>query len=74
MGVQFVIGTDFGTDSVRSIIVDTSNGEEIAAAVFYYPRWKKGWYCDASRQQFRQHPLDYAEGLEHTIKIGRAHV
>ncbi len=74
MGAQFVIGTDFGTDSVRSIIVDTSNGEEIAAAVFYYPRWKKGWYCDASRQQFRQHPMDYVEGIEHTIKTCLADV
>lgn len=65
---QFVIGTDYGTDSVRSIIVDAANGREVAASVFHYPRWKKGLYCHAASNQFRQHPLDHIEGLEHTIK------
>ena len=65
---KYVIGIDYGTDSVRSVIVDAINGNEIASSTFYYPRWKKGMYCDISRQQFRQHPLDYIEGLEHTVK------
>ncbi|MDB5210469.1 MAG: ribulokinase [Sediminibacterium sp.] len=65
---SFVIGVDFGTDSVRSIIVNAKNGEEVAASIFYYPRWKKGLYCDAENNQFRQHPSDYVEGLEFTIK------
>ncbi len=65
---SFVIGVDFGTDSVRSIIIDASNGNEIASSVFYYPRWKDGLYCNPSINQFRQHPLDYMEGLETTIK------
>src|SRR5882724_1928650 len=64
----FVIGVDYGTDSVRSIIVDTAKGEEIASAVFYYPCWKDGLYCNAALNQFRQHPLDYIQGLEQTIK------
>lgn len=64
----FVIGVDYGTDSVRSVIVDTSNGKEIASEVFYYQRWKKGLYCNTSKNQFRQHPLDYIEGLEKSIK------
>ena len=68
MNDQFVIGVDYGTDSVRSIIVNALNGKEVAASVFYYPRWKNGLYCDASQNQFRQHPLDYKEGLEYTIK------
>ncbi len=68
MNDQYVIGVDYGTDSVRSIIVNAANGNEIAEAVFYYPRWKKGLYCDALQNQFRQHPLDYTEGLEYTIK------
>jgi L-ribulokinase len=65
---QFVIGVDYGTDSVRSVIVNAGTGKELASSVFQYPRWKKGLYCDASQNQFRQHPLDYVEGLEHTIK------
>jgi len=64
----YVIGVDYGTDSVRSILVNARNGDEVAAFVFYYPRWKEGLYCDASINQFRQHPLDYIEGLEYTIK------
>ena len=68
MNDQYVIGVDYGTDSVRSILVNAVNGNEMAAAVFYYPRWKEGLYCNASLNQFRQHPLDYVEGLEYTIK------
>jgi L-ribulokinase len=64
----YVIGVDYGSDSVRTIIVNAANGQELAAAVFYYPRWKKQLYCNATANQFRQHPLDYIEGLETTIK------
>lgn len=65
---KFVIGIDFGTDSVRSVIIDTLNGNEISSTVFEYPRWKEGKYCDPGKNQFRQHPLDYIEGLEQTVK------
>jgi L-ribulokinase len=65
---NYVIGVDYGTDSVRSVLVDTANGQEISSAVFFYPRWKKGLYCNPAINQFRQHPLDYIEGLTHTIK------
>jgi L-ribulokinase len=68
MRKMYVIGVDYGTDSVRSVVIDAQNGEETASSVFYYPRWKKGLYCDAGQNQFRQHPLDYIEGLETTIK------
>jgi L-ribulokinase len=64
----YVIGVDFGTDSVRSVILDSSNGTEIASSVFHFRRWKDGLYCDPAQNQFRQHPLDYIEGLEATIK------
>ncbi len=65
---KYTIGVDYGTDSVRSVIVDTQNGKEIASTVFYYPRWKEGKFCDPANNQFRQHPLDYIEGLEITIR------
>jgi len=65
---NYVIGVDYGSDSVRSVIVDAQNGRELASSVFYYPRWQQGLYCDAPQNQFRQHPLDYIEGLEYTIK------
>src|SRR5687767_1925941 len=65
---NYVIGVDYGSDSVRTIVVDAANGNEVASSVFYYPRWKQQLYCDPSSNQFRQHPLDYIEGLEETIK------
>ena len=64
----YVIGIDYGSDSVRSLLVDAQNGNEIAASTFYYPRWKAGQYCNAQENQWRQHPLDYIEGLEKTVK------
>lgn len=68
MAKKYVIGIDYGTDSVRSVVVDTTNGEISGTAVFEYPRWKKGLYCDPAANRFRQHPLDYVEGLEETVK------
>lgn len=65
---SYVIGIDYGTDSVRSIVVNAFNGEEVASSVHYYTRWRDGLYCDPSQNQFRQHPLDYIEGLEITVK------
>ena len=65
---KYVIGLDYGTDSVRSVVVDTTDGTELSSAVFNYPRWKEGKYCEPAKNQFRQHPLDYLEGLEYTIK------
>ena len=64
----FVIGVDYGTDSVRAVIINAHNGDEISSDLFYYPRWRDGLYCNASANQFRQHPKDYLEGLEQTIK------
>jgi L-ribulokinase len=65
---SFVIGVDYGTDSVRSVLVDARTGRTVSSSVFEYPRWKKGLYCDPARNRFRQHPLDYVEGLEKTVR------
>ncbi len=64
---NYTIGVDYGTDSVRTVLVDTANGKEISHSVYYYPRWKAGKYCDPVNNRFRQHPLDYLEGIERTI-------
>lgn len=65
---KYVIGLDYGTDSVRAVLIDTENGAELASEVHMYQRWKKGMYCDPQSNRFRQHPLDHIEGLENTIK------
>lgn len=65
---NYVIGMDFGTSSVRALLSDTESGQEVAVSEFLYPRWKEGRYCDPSRNQFRQHPLDYVEGIKQVMK------
>jgi len=62
-----VIGIDFGTDSVRSVVVDATNGSVLGSGVRYYPRWAKGLYCEAAKNRFRQHPLDYLESMEASL-------
>ncbi len=65
---RYLIGLDFGTDSVRSVIVEAGNGREISTAVSDYYRWKMGLYSDPSKNQFRHHPDDYIESLTQVVK------
>jgi L-ribulokinase len=65
---KYVIGLDYGTDSVRAVLVNTKDGDCVASHVFWYPRWKAGKYCKPVENQFRQHPLDHLEGLEASVK------
>jgi L-ribulokinase len=67
MNDSFVIGLDFGTDSIRCLLVETESGEEVSSAVYPFERWKRGDYCDAVKNQYRQHPLDHIEGLKHAV-------
>lgn len=64
---KYVIGLDYGSDSCRALIVNAENGQEMATSVKYYPRWMEGKYCNPSKNQYRQHPLDYIEVLEQSI-------
>ena len=64
---KYVIGIDFGTDSVRALVVATDNGEEIASCVSLYKRWSEGKYCNPKQNQYRQHPLDYIESLTEAV-------
>lgn len=61
------IGVDFGTDSVRALVVSTATGKELGSAVSYYKRWKEGQYCNPSESRFRHHPKDYLESIEEAI-------
>ncbi len=65
---KYVIGLDFGTDSVRALIVEVETGEEVATHVSNYKRWCSGKYQDPSKNMFRHHPLDYIEALEEVIR------
>jgi len=67
MNDNYTIGIDFGTDSVRAVVVNAGSGEIAGTAVSYYRRWKAGQFCDASVSQFRQHPKDYLESVEEAV-------
>ena len=65
---NFVLGIDFGSDSVRCLVVDAADGREVSTAVRYYPRWQRGEYSSAAENRYRHHPLDYIESLEGVIR------
>lgn len=65
---NLVIGVDFGSDSVRAIVVDPRNNEVLGEDLCYYPRWQDGKYCEPKNNQFRQHPRDYTEGFESCVR------
>lgn len=64
----YVLGADFGTDSVRILLVNARTGEERAGVVRPFPRWQAGLYCDPARNRYRQHPLDHLEALTAAIR------
>ena len=65
---RLLIGIDFGSDSVRAVLIDAETGENLASHVHPYRRWSEGLYCDAAQSRFRQHPLDYLDGIEVVIR------
>ena len=69
---KLVAGVDFGSDAVRVVMVQVRDGKTMAAAAAAYPRWQQKRYCDAKRNIFRQHPLDYIESLENAFSAAMA--
>ena len=68
MDSKYVIGLDYGSDSARAIVVDAQTGQTLSTSVKHYPRWTEGKYCNPVENQYRQHPLDYIDVLETTVK------
>jgi len=68
MPAQYTIGLDYGTNSVRALIVNVANGAEVAAAVWTYAHGTQGVILSRDPNLARQHPLDYLTGAEITIK------
>lgn len=66
--MDLVVGVDFGSDSVRAIVVNTANGNQVGEGVCDYPRWMEGKYCDSTKRMFRQHPQDYIDALERSVR------
>jgi L-ribulokinase len=68
MANQYTIGLDYGTNSVRALIVNVANGAEVASAVWNYAHGTQGVILSRDPNLARQHPLDYVNGAEITIK------
>jgi L-ribulokinase len=68
MSIQYTIGLDYGTNSVRALLVNVANGREIAAAVWIYEHGTTGVILGRDPNLARQHPADYIKGAEITIK------
>ncbi|MGA2658283.1 MAG: ribulokinase [Verrucomicrobiota bacterium] len=67
---KYTIGLDYGTNSVRTVIVDAANGREVAAAVWNYANGAQGVILSRDPNLARQHPADYVKGAE--VTIGKA--
>ena len=69
MKKRFTLGLDYGTNSVRALIVDVADGSEIASSVWDYRRGDSGIILDSGDPDCaRQHPQDYLDGLEACVK------
>jgi L-ribulokinase len=66
--IHYTIGLDYGTNSVRSLIVNVANGREVASAVWNYEHGTQGVILSRDPNLARQHPADYVKGAETTIK------
>ncbi|HPY77926.1 MAG TPA: FGGY family carbohydrate kinase, partial [Anaerohalosphaeraceae bacterium] len=67
--MAYSIGLDYGTNSVRCVIVNTANGKEAGTAVYNYPSGQMGILLDRKDHNVaRQNPADYLIGLETTVK------
>jgi L-ribulokinase len=69
---RYTIGLDYGTNSVRALIVNAANGAEIASAVWNYAHGTAGVILSRDPNLARQHPADYIKGAEITIKAALA--
>ena len=67
--MAYTIGLDYGTNSVRCVIVDIADGSETGTAVYEYPTGNAGIILDKNDHNLaRQNPADYIKGIEVTIK------
>ncbi len=65
---KYALGLDYGTNSVRTLIVNVANGREVASAVWTFEHGQQGVILSRDPNLARQHPADYVTGAEITIK------
>jgi L-ribulokinase len=70
---MFTLGIDYGTNSVRALIVRTSDGAEFGTGIAHYPSGTQGILLDPKDHHLaRQNPADYLYGLEKSVRAALA--
>lgn len=68
---QYVLGTDYGTLSARTVLVEVQTGETVGEAVFTYPHGVMDESLPCGKRlpshYALQHPRDYTEALRVTV-------
>ncbi len=66
---MFTLGLDYGTNSVRALIVRCADGAEFGSCVVPYPSGAQGILLDpADGHLARQNPADYLFGLTESVR------
>ncbi len=66
---KYAIGVDYGTNSVRALVVDVRNGREVGTCVWNYPSGQQGILLDPKDPNLaRQNPADYIEGFYRAVR------
>ncbi len=66
---SYTLGLDYGTNSVRAVVVDCSDGSTLGTSVFPYPSGADGILLEAGNPHLaRQNPADYVEGLKESAR------
>ena len=69
MAPAYTLGVDFGTNSVRAVVVNCADGRMVGTRVFSYPSGVQGVLLDAHDPHLaRQNPADYLEGLRASVR------
>ncbi|MCK7541252.1 MAG: hypothetical protein MZV63_65380 [Marinilabiliales bacterium] len=70
---KYALGLDFGTNSVRALVVDVTNGDEVGTAIFAYPSGQAGILLDPKDTNLaRQNPADWILGIETAVPAALA--
>jgi L-ribulokinase len=73
MPPAFTLGLDYGTSSVRAVVVDCADGSVSGTGVFEYPSGERGVIVDPREPHLaRQNPADYLEGLREATRVALA--
>ncbi len=69
MRTHYAVGLDFGTNSVRALVVSLKDGKECGSGVWNYAHGEAGIILESEKPHLaRQHPEDYTEGIKQSVE------